>query len=89
MRRTTYRILGETENTESTTISETTSGGEVVELPKKENLKKMNKEIFDDDDFYHQLLRELIARKSGDSTNPAVNKYGTFSRIKIEHEYYM
>ena len=29
-----------------------------------------NEEIFDDDDFYHQLLRELIERKTSDVTDP-------------------
>ncbi len=29
-----------------------------------------NEEIFDDDDFYHQLLRELIERKTAGMTDP-------------------
>ena len=29
-----------------------------------------NDEIFDDDDFYHQLLRELIERKTSGVTDP-------------------
>merc|ERR1712203_85725 len=29
-----------------------------------------NDEIFDDDDFYHQLLRELIERKTSGITDP-------------------
>ena len=29
-----------------------------------------NDEIFDDDDFYHQLLRELIERKTSSLTDP-------------------
>lgn len=28
-------------------------------------------EIFDDDDFYHQLLRELIEQKSSNVSDPA------------------
>ena len=27
-------------------------------------------ELFDDDDFYHQLLREIIERKSTQTTDP-------------------
>ena len=34
------------------------------------NEKEYDTEIFDDDDFYHQLLRELIERKTGDSNDP-------------------
>ncbi|KAJ8960389.1 hypothetical protein NQ314_006079 [Rhamnusium bicolor] len=32
--------------------------------------EEYNSEIFDDDDFYHQLLRELIEVKSADLTDP-------------------
>jgi protein AATF/BFR2 len=32
--------------------------------------EECNSEIFDDDDFYHQLLRELIEVKSADVTDP-------------------
>lgn len=34
------------------------------------NDEEYNKEIFDDDDFYHQLLRELIEFRSADITDP-------------------
>lgn len=32
--------------------------------------KDYDPEIFDDSDFYHQLLRELIERRSADVTDP-------------------
>ncbi len=32
--------------------------------------KEYDAEIFDDDDFYHQLLRELIERKTEGITDP-------------------
>ncbi len=32
--------------------------------------KSYDEEIFDDDDFYHQLLRELIQRKTSDISDP-------------------
>lgn len=35
-----------------------------------ERLKEYDPEIFDDSDFYHQLLRELIERKTADVTDP-------------------
>ena len=34
------------------------------------NDDKYDEEIFDDDDFYHQLLRELIQRKTADINDP-------------------
>ncbi|EFA06829.2 protein AATF [Tribolium castaneum] len=34
------------------------------------NSEEYNSEIFDDDDFYHQLLRELIEVKSADVSDP-------------------
>ena len=36
----------------------------------KDSLKDYEPEIFDDDDFYHQLLRELIERKTSDVNDP-------------------
>ncbi|RZC41827.1 AATF [Asbolus verrucosus] len=36
----------------------------------EETGEEYNTEIFDDDDFYHQLLRELIEVKSADVTDP-------------------
>ena len=35
-----------------------------------ENLKNYDAEIFDDSDFYHQQLRELIERKTADIVDP-------------------
>nr|CAH7738364.1 unnamed protein product [Callosobruchus chinensis] len=35
-----------------------------------EQIDEYNTEIFDDDDFYHQMLRELIEMKSADVTDP-------------------
>ncbi|KAM4628883.1 protein AATF [Polymixia lowei] len=60
-----YRVLGKKEASIST--SETISGeGEEAEQQLKANthLKDLDEDIFDDDDFYHQLLRELIERKT-------------------------
>ncbi|PNJ06229.1 AATF isoform 3, partial [Pongo abelii] len=34
------------------------------QAPANAHLKVLDEEIFDDDDFYHQLLRELIERKT-------------------------
>lgn len=43
-------------------------------MPEKDHLKSSltdhDTEIFDDDDFYHQLLREFIERKSSDVNDP-------------------
>lgn len=36
----------------------------------QEECKEYNTEIYDDTDYYHQLLRELIERKSSDITDP-------------------
>nr|XP_054757744.1 protein AATF-like [Lytechinus pictus] len=35
-----------------------------------QHLKNHDPEIFDDDDFYHQLLRELIERRTSSTTDP-------------------
>ena len=36
----------------------------------QDHLKDYDTEIFDDSDFYHQLLRELIEKKTSDINDP-------------------
>nr|XP_023823270.1 protein AATF isoform X2 [Salvelinus alpinus] len=64
-RRSEYRVLGKLEAT-APVPETTTAEGEGTEQVLKANthLKDLDEEIFDDDDFYHQLLRELIERKT-------------------------
>lgn len=59
-----YRILGKREA--PTLTCETFTEGEEAEQQLKANahLKDLDEDIFDDDDFYHQLLRELIEHKT-------------------------
>ncbi|KAL7397088.1 hypothetical protein ABVT39_016727 [Epinephelus coioides] len=64
-RRSEYRVLGKPEA--SAVTSETApADGEEAEPQLKANthLKDLDEDIFDDDDFYHQLLRELIERRT-------------------------
>ncbi|XP_018525480.1 LOW QUALITY PROTEIN: protein AATF [Lates calcarifer] len=60
-RRSEYRVLGKKEAPETVPTE-----GEEAEQQLKANvhLKDVDEDIFDDDDFYHQLLRELIERKT-------------------------
>ncbi|XP_051748866.1 protein AATF isoform X2 [Ctenopharyngodon idella] len=69
-RRSEYRVLGKPEPI-TPEIDSSVTEGEAAELALKANvhLKDMDEEIFDDDDFYHQLLRELIERKTS-ATDP-------------------
>uniref|UniRef100_A0A8C2FCG4 Apoptosis antagonizing transcription factor n=1 Tax=Cyprinus carpio TaxID=7962 RepID=A0A8C2FCG4_CYPCA len=69
-RRSEYRVLGKPEPT-TPEIDSSITEGEAAELALKANvhLKDLDEEIFDDDDFYHQLLRELIERKTS-ATDP-------------------
>lgn len=61
-----YRVLGKVEAPALTSENIPMEGGEVSEQQLKSNthLKDLDEDIFDDDDFYHQLLRELIERKT-------------------------
>ncbi|KAJ2656503.1 rRNA-processing protein bfr2, partial [Coemansia sp. RSA 1200] len=68
LKRTEYKIIGK---------SEAISGAEDEESQKKNSsvavdahLKDIDAEIFDDTDFYQQLLRELIESRMVDSTDP-------------------
>uniref|UniRef100_A0A9J7Y7Q4 Apoptosis antagonizing transcription factor n=1 Tax=Cyprinus carpio carpio TaxID=630221 RepID=A0A9J7Y7Q4_CYPCA len=69
-RRSEYRVLGKPEPI-TPEIDSSVTEGEAAELALKANvhLKDLDEEIFDDDDFYHQLLRELIERKTS-ATDP-------------------
>ncbi|XP_075760891.1 protein AATF isoform X2 [Pelodiscus sinensis] len=64
-KRSVYRVLGKPEK-ESQPVPESLPGcSEVIPQAKSNtHLKDLDEEIFDDDDFYHQLLRELIERKT-------------------------
>ncbi|KFW86681.1 Protein AATF, partial [Phalacrocorax carbo] len=64
-KRSVYTVLGKQEQ-ESHPIPESLPENSEV-LPQSDSnrhLKDIDEEIFDDDDFYHQLLRELIERKT-------------------------
>ncbi|XP_002158078.3 protein AATF isoform X1 [Hydra vulgaris] len=52
LKRTPYRILGENETADSS-----------APVPDS-HLKDYNEQIFDDNDFYHEMLKELIERKT-------------------------
>ncbi|XP_026879564.2 protein AATF [Electrophorus electricus] len=60
-RRSDYRVLGKAQ-----AVLSAPTDPEAADLALKANvhLKDLDEEIFDDDDFYHQLLRELIERKT-------------------------
>lgn len=61
LKRSAYRVLGKTEDNENRESLEDHDA----------HLKDYDTEIFDDDDFYHQLLREFIERKSNvDPSDP-------------------
>lgn len=64
-KRSAYRVLGKPQQ-EPEPVPEALPGQTEVLPPTASNmhLKDVDEEIFDDDDFYHQLLRELIERKT-------------------------
>ncbi|XP_030288931.1 protein AATF isoform X1 [Sparus aurata] len=66
-RRSEFRVLGKKEA--PAVVSESFADGEEAgqQLKANAHLKDLDEDIFDDDDFYHQLLRELIERKTSAS----------------------
>lgn len=62
LKRTPYRVLGKSEKEE---IQDMDSNKEQSDF----HLKDYDEEIFDDDDFYHQLLREFIEQRTGGNTD--------------------
>ncbi|XP_038052871.1 protein AATF-like [Patiria miniata] len=68
LRRTVYTRLGDTEGTDdAANSSQDTQDGA---FPGNSHLKDFDEETFDDDDFYHQLLRELIEKRTSSTTDP-------------------
>ncbi|XP_073398663.1 protein AATF [Dendrobates tinctorius] len=65
-KRSLYRILGKNRQDSATEQERVPDETMEVQAEGKSNsqLKEFDEEIFDDDDFYHQLLRELIERKT-------------------------
>uniref|UniRef100_UPI0037E7B91B protein AATF n=1 Tax=Semicossyphus pulcher TaxID=241346 RepID=UPI0037E7B91B len=64
-RRSEYRVLGKKEASPLTSETIFIEGEEAEQqLKANTHLKDLDEDIFDDDDFYHQLLRELIERKT-------------------------
>ncbi|XP_068934219.1 protein AATF [Petaurus breviceps papuanus] len=64
-KRSVYRVLGRAEPVAEPVPESLPGQLEILpEVPANAHLKDLDEEIFDDDDFYHQLLRELIERKT-------------------------
>ncbi|XP_012635671.2 protein AATF isoform X1 [Microcebus murinus] len=64
-KRSIYRVLGKPEPAAQPVPESLPGEPEVLpQAPANAHLKDLDEEIFDDDDFYHQLLRELIERKT-------------------------
>lgn len=64
-KRSVYRVLGKPEP-EAPPVPKSLPGEPEIlpQISANAHLKDLDEEIFDDDDFYHQLLRELIERKT-------------------------
>lgn len=64
-KRSVYRVVGKPEPAAQPVPESLPGEPEILpEAPANAHLKDLDEEIFDDDDFYHQLLRELIERKT-------------------------
>ncbi|KAM4701747.1 protein AATF [Discoglossus pictus] len=65
-KRSLYRVVGKPQQ-DSQSVPESVPGETMdiqPEVKSNTHLKDLDEEIFDDDDFYHQLLRELIERRT-------------------------
>ncbi|XP_042647535.1 protein AATF [Tyto alba] len=64
-KRSVYTVLGKQEQESHPAPESLPENSEVLpQSDSNRHLKDIDEEIFDDDDFYHQLLRELIERKT-------------------------
>ncbi|XP_049558236.1 protein AATF isoform X3 [Orcinus orca] len=84
-KRSIYRVLGKPEPAAQPVPESLPGQPEILpQAPVSAHLKDLDEEIFDDDDFYHQLLRELIERKTS-SLDPndqvAMGRFHVLSRL--------
>ncbi|XP_022408411.1 protein AATF isoform X2 [Delphinapterus leucas] len=84
-KRSIYRVLGKPEPAAQPVPESLPGQPEILpQAPASAHLKDVDEEIFDDDDFYHQLLRELIERKTS-SLDPndqvAMGRFHVLSRL--------
>lgn len=72
VKRSNYHILGQNDEEDSPPNKILKTDNDIpVDVPNvKETERKICTEIFDDDDFYIQLLNELVKRKGSDITDP-------------------
>jgi protein AATF/BFR2 len=71
IKRSLYNIIGKT-NQNDETLPVNDSNDQQMSHISKNNDKEIDPEIFDDDDFYHQLLRELIETKTSSDMNDPI-----------------
>jgi len=65
-KRTSYKVLGKVlDKNERDSDEDSSDSEDENQSQDKKSHEEYDSEIFDDDDFYHNLLRELIERKSG------------------------
>ncbi|KAK2154860.1 hypothetical protein LSH36_255g00042 [Paralvinella palmiformis] len=69
LKRSAYKVLGKPEP-EKPKDDQTDENTDKECQPIRDHLCDYDEEIFDDDDFYHQQLRELIERKTADVSDP-------------------
>ncbi|WAR03328.1 AATF-like protein [Mya arenaria] len=70
LKRSAYRVLGMVPKPQQPEITPTEEMEDEPVLPSADEEKDYDVEIFDDDDFYHQMLRELIEKKTTDVNDP-------------------
>ncbi|XP_038184740.1 protein AATF isoform X2 [Arvicola amphibius] len=84
-KRSVYQVLGKPEPAPAPVAESLPGEPEILpQVPANAHLKDLDEEIFDDDDFYHQLLRELIERKTS-SLDPndqvAMGRFHVLSKL--------
>ncbi|CAH1776585.1 unnamed protein product [Owenia fusiformis] len=70
LKRSPYRVLGDPLEKPADAVKDENLQASITQKEQQAKEQEYNTEIFDDDDFYHQLLRELIERKTTDLQDP-------------------
>ncbi|XP_071851597.1 protein AATF-like [Apostichopus japonicus] len=86
LKRSSYKVIGQSEKRVEVVVPPENGEDEQIQTVRSSQLNETDPEIFDDDDFYHQLLKELIERKTADTTDPAQLTRQWLAVQKLRHK---
>eukprot|EP01135_Chromosphaera_perkinsii_P007839 Nk52_evm31s1020 gene=Nk52_evmTU31s1020 len=88
LKRSEYKIFGKMEKKEADEVENVIDDSKIPERISRKDAEEYDEEIFDDTDFYHQLLRELIDKRtkasSSDDPHEMGRKFMELHKLKVK-----